>query len=106
MKKAFRYAFNGIINFSTKPLRLATVTGMLTSTISFIYFIVMIIETLIKGNDVPGYPSIICLILILGGINLLAIGIVGEYISKIYLEIKKRPIYITKNTLGFDEDVL
>ena len=71
-----------------------------------IYFIVMILETLIRGNNVPGYPSIICLILILGGINLLAIGIVGEYISKIYLEIKKRPIYITKNTLGFDEDVL
>ena len=106
LTNSFRYAFNGIINFSTKPLRLATVTGLLTSTISFIYFIVMILETLIRGNNVPGYPSIICLILILGGINLLAIGIVGEYISKIYLEIKKRPIYITKNTLGFDEDVL
>jgi len=106
LTNSFRYAFNGIVNFSTKPLRLATVTGLLTSTISFIYFIVMILETLIRGNNVPGYPSIICLILILGGINLLAIGIVGEYISKIYLEIKKRPIYITKNTLGFDEDVL
>ena len=106
LTNSFRYAFNGIVNFSTKLLRLATVTGLLTSTISFIYFIVMIIETLIRGNKVPGYPSIICLILILGGINLLAIGIVGEYISKIYLEIKKRPIYITKNTLGFDEDVL
>lgn len=106
LSRSFRYAFNGIINFSTKPLRMATITGLLTSSISFIYFIVMILETLIKGNDVPGYPSIICLILILGGINLLAIGIVGEYISKIYLEIKKRPIYITKNTLGFDEDVL
>ena len=106
LTNSFRYAFNGIVNFSTKPLRLATVTGLLTSTISFIYFIVMILETLIRGNNVPGYPSIICLILILGGINLLAIGIVGEYISKIYLEIKKRPIYITKNTLCFDEDVL
>ena len=67
---------------------------------------IMIIETLIKGNDVPGYPSIICLILILGGINLMAIGIVGEYIGKIYLEIKKRPIYITRDTLGFDDDIL
>ncbi len=106
LTNSFKYAFNGIINFSTKPLRMATITGLLTSSISFIYFIIMLLETLIKGNDVPGYPSIICLILILGGINLLAIGIVGEYISKIYLEIKKRPIYITKNTLGFDEDVL
>lgn len=104
--KSFRYAFNGIINFSTKPLRLATFTGLLTSSISFIYFLIMIIKTLINGNQVPGYPSIICLILLLGGINLLAIGIVGEYISKIYLEIKKRPIYITKNTLGFDENIL
>lgn len=104
--KSFKYAFNGIINFSIKPLRLATITGFLTSSIAFIYFIIMIIETLIKGNDVPGYPSIICLILILGGINLMAIGIVGEYIGKIYLEIKKRPIYITKDTLGFDDDIL
>lgn len=104
--KSFRYAFNGIINFSTKPLRLATITGLLTSSISFIYFLITIIKTLINSNQVPGYPSIICLILLLGGINLLAIGIVGEYISKIYLEIKKRPIYITKNTLGFDENIL
>lgn len=104
--KSFKYAFNGIINFSTKPLRMATIFGLLTSTGSFIYFIVMFIHTLISGNDVPGYPSIICLILLLGGINLLAIGIVGEYISKIYLEIKKRPIYITKNTLGFDDNIL
>lgn len=104
--KSFKYAFNGIINFSIKPLRLATITGFLTSSIAFIYFMIMLIETLIKGNDVPGYPSIICLILILGGINLMAIGIVGEYIGKIYLEIKKRPIYITKDTLGFDDDIL
>lgn len=104
--KSFKYAFNGIISFSTKPLRLATIIGLLTSSISLIYFIVMIINTLINGNPVPGYPSIICLILLLGGINLLAIGIVGEYISKIYLEIKKRPIYITKNTLGFDDNIL
>ena len=106
LKNSFKYAFNGIISFSTKPLRLATITGLITSLLSFIYFIVIIIETLIKGNNVPGYPSIICLILFFGGINLLAIGILGEYISKIYLEIKKRPIYITKDKLGFDEDVL
>lgn len=106
LTRSFRYAFNGIINFSTKPLRLATVTGLITSSVSFIYFVIMIIKTLINGNSVPGYPSIVCLILLLGGINLLAIGIVGEYISKIYIEIKKRPIYITKNTLGFDDNIL
>lgn len=106
LSKSFRYAFNGIINFSTKPLRLVTITGMITSLSSFIYLLVIFFNTIIKGNDVPGYPSLICLILLLGGINLLAVGIVGEYIAKIYLEIKKRPIYITKNRLGFEDNIL
>ena len=69
-----------------------------------VYLIIIIIKTLIKGIDVPGYASIISLILLFGGLNLLAIGILGEYIAKMHIEIKKRPIYIAKYTLGFDED--
>lgn len=104
--KSFKYAINGIINFSVKPLKISTITGFLFSSISFIYLIYILISTIVTGNPVPGYPSLICLILFLGGLNLLAIGIVGEYISKMYLEVKDRPIYIAKNTLGFEDEIL
>ncbi|NLL01524.1 MAG: glycosyltransferase family 2 protein [Mollicutes bacterium] len=100
----FKYAFNGIINFSVKPLRIATYIGLISSIGSFIYLIITLIQTLIMGIDVPGYPSLICAILFLGGMQLIAIGILGEYVSKTYLETKKRPVYITKNKLGFNDD--
>ena len=104
--KSFKYAINGIINFSVKPLKISTITGFLFSSISFVYLIYILISTIVTGNPVPGYPSLICLILFLGGLNLLAIGIVGEYIAKMYLEVKDRPIYIAKNTLGFEDEIL
>lgn len=107
IRSSFRYAWNGIVNFSVKPLKMATILGTICSLFAFVYLLIVLIKTLITGADVPGYPSIICVILLLGGLNLLAIGIVGEYISKMYLEIKKRPIYVAKNKLGFDdEDIL
>jgi len=106
IKSSFKYAWNGIVNFSVKPLKIATVVGTFCALFAFIYFIIVIIKTLTLGADVPGYPSLICLILFLGGLNLMAIGMVGEYISKMYLEIKKRPIYVAKNKLGFEDDVL
>ncbi len=106
IKSSFRYAWQGILNFSVKPLKVATVLGTIFSLFSFIYLLVVIIKTLITGADVPGYPSLICIILLLGGLNLMAVGILGEYISKMYLEIKKRPIYVAKNKLGFEDDIL
>lgn len=104
IRSSFRYAWNGIVNFSVKPLKMATILGTICSLFAFVYLLIVLIKTLITGADVPGYPSLICVILLLGGLNLLAIGIVGEYISKMYLEIKKRPIYVAKNKLGFDDD--
>ena len=106
IKSSFKYAWQGIINFSVKPLKVATVLGTLFSLFSFIYLFIVIIKTLITGADVPGYPSLICVVLLLGGLNLMAVGILGEYISKMYLEIKKRPIYVAKNKLGFEDDIL
>ena len=106
IKSSFKYAWNGIINFSVKPLKVATVLGVIFSLFAFIYLLVVLIKTLIAGGDVPGYPSLICVVLLLGGLNLMAVGILGEYISKMYLEIKKRPIYVARNKLGFDDDVL
>ncbi|NLC48607.1 MAG: glycosyltransferase family 2 protein, partial [Tenericutes bacterium] len=80
-KQLFNYAFTGIISFSTKPLRLATYTGVLTSLIAFLYLLFIVIETLILGKVVPGYASVMCVLLFLGGIQLLFLGIIGEYIG-------------------------
>ena len=100
----FKYAFNGIINFSIKPLRIATVIGLIFALGAFIYLIITLIQTFITGIEVPGYASLISLILLLGGIQLMAIGILGEYIAKTYLECKKRPIYVARNKLGFNKE--
>lgn len=105
-KRQLSYASNGLLNFSTKPLRAATVIGAIISIISFVYLVEIIIQTLCLGKDIPGYASMMCVILILGGIQLLVLGIIGEYIARAFLEVKKRPIYIEKESLGFDNEIL
>lgn len=105
-KKLINYATNGIVAFSTKPLRLVTYTGCITSIAAFVYLIVIIVKTLCTGKDVPGYASIMCIILIIGSVLLIGLGIIGEYIGKIYNETKNRPIFIEKEKIGFEEDVL
>ncbi len=94
--KLFKYAFKGIMSFSTAPLKLASITGFLTSLISIIYLIVVIIEKLTRGIEVSGYATIVVLILFLGGLQLLVIGIIGEYIGAMYIENKNRPLFITR----------
>ncbi|WP_300282843.1 glycosyltransferase family 2 protein, partial [Peptacetobacter sp.] len=89
--KLFSYAIDGITAFSTFPLKIASFLGTTISLISFIYLIYIILKTIIFGKDIPGYASIIALILFIGGIIILALGILGEYIGKIYLEVKNRP---------------
>lgn len=96
--KLFSYALDGITAFSIAPLRIASILGIFISSLSFIYLIYIITETLIKGIDVPGYASLIAVILFIGGIIILICGILGEYIGKIYLEVKHRPIYICSET--------
>lgn len=96
--KLFSYAIDGITAFSTFPLKVASYIGLLTASSAFIYLIYIIIKTLVIGKDLPGYASTITLILFIGGMLLLACGILGEYIAKIYIEVKRRPIYIIRNT--------
>lgn len=96
--KLLKYAIDGITAFSTFPLRIASYIGTLTSILAFIFLIYIIVKTLILGVDVPGYASIIALILFIGGIIILSCGILGEYISKIYMEVKERPTYIARDT--------
>lgn len=101
--KLFKYAFDGIISFSTFPLKLATGVGLATAFASIIYLIVVVIQKLFFGIDVPGYATIVVLVLFLGGMQLFCLGILGEYLSKIYVQVKNRPIYILKEHLGKDD---
>ena len=90
--------------FSTLPLRLSTGIGFVTSIISIIYLIVVVLQKLISGIDIPGYATIIVLILFLGGMQLFCLGILGEYLSKVYVQVKSRPIYILKEHLKYNDD--
>ena len=101
--KLFKYAFDGIVSFSTFPLKLATGVGLLTAFASIIYLFVVVLQKLIFGIDVPGYATIVVLVLFLGGMQLFCLGILGEYLSKIYVQVKNRPIYILKEHLGKDD---
>lgn len=95
----FKYAKEGIISFSTMPLKISIILGLIISLASMILGIFILFQTLIQGKDVPGYASTIISVLFMGGVQLISIGILSEYISKMYLEIKNRPKYIIKEKI-------
>lgn len=95
--KLVKYAFTGILAFSTLPLKLAAFIGSAFSVLSLLYMVVVIIEKLVFDIAIPGYATAIVLILLIGGIQLMCLGILGEYISLIYVQGKKRPVFIIKN---------
>ena len=103
-RKLFNYAIDGIIGYSTAPLRLATCLGTLTAISAVLYLFWVIIEKLFLGIDVPGYATIIVLILALGAMQLLCIGIIGEYVGRTFEQSKDRPIYIAKEILTYEEE--
>ena len=94
--KLFKYAIDGMISFSTKPLKLATGLGLFTSFCAIAYMIVVILQKLIFGIDVPGYPTLVSLILLLGGVQLTVLGIIGEYLARVHMEVKNRPIFLER----------
>ena len=98
-RKLSNYAVDGIIGYSTKPLRIATLLGTLTAIAAVIYLISVLLEKLISGIDVPGYATIIVLILALGSMQLFCIGIIGEYVGRNFEQSKQRPVYLTKEIL-------
>lgn len=92
----FRYSLEGIFAFSTAPLALASLLGIFSCLVAFIMCIVIIVKTLVFGEPVAGFPTIMCVIFLLGGLQLFCIGILGQYLSKTYLECKQRPIYLMR----------
>lgn len=96
--KLFKYAIEGIVAFTTAPLSIAAILGILICFIAFIAIIVIITKTLLFGDAVGGWPSMVCILLFVSGIQLLCMGIIGQYLAKTYLETKARPIYIIKET--------
>ena len=96
--KLFKYALEGITAFSTTPLILSSLIGLIFCIVAFVAIIFIIVKTLIFGDPTSGWPSLACIIVFVSGIQLFTIGIIGQYLSKTYLEVKKRPIYIVKET--------
>ena len=94
--KLFVYSLEGIIAFSTVPLTIAAVMGAFFCALAFIMIVVIIVRTLIFGDPTSGWPSLVCIILFISGVQLFCLGIVGQYLSKTYMEVKKRPIYLVK----------
>lgn len=96
--KLFVYALDGIVAFSTTPLVIASVMGMLFCLVAFIAIIFIIVRTLIFGDPTSGWPSMVCIIMFIAGIQLLCMGILGQYLAKTYLETKRRPLYLVEET--------
>ncbi len=96
--KLFKYALEGILAFSTTPLVVSAVLGLIFCFVAFIAIIVIIVKTLVFGDPVGGWPSLACMIMLVSGIQLFFLGVIGMYLSKTYLEVKKRPVYIIQET--------
>ena len=105
-KKSFSLLLNGLTAFSVKPLRIATITGLLVALIGFILGALIIIKRLLNPDVVVGYTSIISVLLFLGGLNMIMLGLIGEYIGRIYISINDSPQYVIKNTINVNNERL
>lgn len=100
--KLWNFALSGITSFSTAPIRIGTYLGLIIAAMSFIYGAYIITKTIFWGVETPGYASIVVIVLFLGSIQLVCIGLLGEYIGRIYKEVKNRPLYVVESTTGFN----
>jgi polyisoprenyl-phosphate glycosyltransferase len=103
-RKLFGFAIEGITSFSYVPLQIATYFGLIVSLFAFAYGAFILLLTLISGNPVPGYPSLVVIFLFLGGIQLLCIGVIGEYVGRIYNEVKRRPLYVVREVIDLSKN--
>lgn len=100
--KLWNFALDGLTSFSTMPLRVWTYVGLAVSLLSFLYASFLIFRTLIVGVDLPGYASLMVVILFLGGIQLISLGVIGEYLGRVFIEVKQRPVYLVDQVYQFD----
>jgi glycosyltransferase involved in cell wall biosynthesis len=103
-QKLFRFAFDGLTSFSTAPLRMATYAGVAASVLAFLYALVTVVRTLVFGADVPGFPSIMVSVMFFAGVQLIFLGVIGEYVGRIFAEVKGRPLYIVAEEVGGADD--
>lgn len=101
--RLWNFALDGITSFSTVPLRIWTYVGSLIAAFAFIYGSFIILRTLILGVDVPGYASLLAVMLFIGGVQLIGLGILGEYLGRVFYEVKQRPVYLASKLYGFDQ---
>lgn len=102
-RKMLAFAIDGITSFSTKPLRWITNVGFGVALLGVLYAAYVLFETLVLGGTAPGWPTLVITLLILGGMQLISLGVIGEYVGKIYMETKRRPLYVVQERIGFDE---
>ena len=100
IRQLWNLGLEGIFSFSTIPLRIWTYLGFLIAALSALYGVFIILRTLIQGVDVPGYASLLVTVLFLSGVNMIGIGILGEYVGRIFVEVKQRPLYVVRSTVG------
>mgnify|MGYP006261834097 FL=1 len=101
--KLWNFALEGITSFSAVPLKIWSYIGLFISCIAFVYAAYLIVKTLIFGIEVPGYASLMVVTLFLGGIQLITLGVMGEYLGRVHDEVKKRPIYLVRESYGFKD---
>jgi polyisoprenyl-phosphate glycosyltransferase len=99
-RKLFRFAFDGITSFSTMPLRVWTYLGLVISLIALASAVYFVFEAIIWGTETPGYPSLIVSIMFFAGVQLMSLGIIGEYVGRIFAEVKRRPLYVVQDRIG------
>jgi glycosyltransferase involved in cell wall biosynthesis len=100
LRKLFRFAFDGITSFTTVPLRVWTYLGIMISILSILTAVYYLIRTLLFGTDLPGFPSLIVSVMFFSGVQLMSLGIIGEYVGRIFAEVKRRPLYVVAERLG------
>ena len=97
-----RFAFDGIATFTTIPLRVWSYLGLVVSLFAFLYAVAMLLEALIYGVSVPGFPTLIISVLFFAGVQLISLGVIGEYLGRVYEEVKGRPLFLVAEELGLD----
>lgn len=102
--RLFELAIDGITSFTTSPLRISAITGLVVSLAAFVYLCFIVVKTLVIGEAVQGFPTLVCILLFFGGVQLLSIGILGEYVGRIFNETKRRPIYLIDHINGQTPD--